>query len=240
MAKIATKTAPAPRASILDRLRTAPADKLPVKPVEEIEESDRLLAQLRSDLQRTADEAGKIERAKRDVPPALAANYSKLRKLVSDQEQANGLLRARVDQKHFDKLAPRWHELQRERIACVEAMRKINEQLNAISEQCSAAPSMPLRDWNSMLFFRDQRTARRRRSALQQFFEPSAQGRERRRFYSAWARARTPTKRNVRTLWLWQDCERDHDDETRACRRDRRGRGLCRRLDRDGARDRKH
>jgi hypothetical protein len=32
-------------------------------------------------------------------------------------------------------------------------MRKINEQLNAIAEQCSAVPSIPLRDWNPMLFF---------------------------------------------------------------------------------------
>jgi hypothetical protein len=56
MARAASKAALAPRTSILDKLRAAPADALPLKPLGEIEESDRLLTQLRSDLQRTAEE----------------------------------------------------------------------------------------------------------------------------------------------------------------------------------------
>jgi len=107
MAKTATKPALAPKASILDRLRAAPADKLPVKPTTEIEESDRLLRQLRDDLARTAQEVAKLEQSRREVPAELAKNYVNLRHRVAAQERANALTRQRVDQAYFDKLAPR-------------------------------------------------------------------------------------------------------------------------------------
>jgi hypothetical protein len=151
--KVKQKSEAFPNPSILDRLRAAPADKLPVKPTTEIEESDRLLAQLRIGLAACSAEVVKYERARQDPPAEVAQNYVRLRRLVGEQEARNAATRQKVDQAHFEKMRDHWVELQRERIQHVEEIRKVNEQLDEILAQCAGATNVPLRDWSSSLFF---------------------------------------------------------------------------------------